>query len=291
MSRPSPAKATVPTTHGGQRRAPRLPAGRPAEGDGHGHQHHHLHDLDQPGSPAILAASSAGPAERRGAQPLQHAVRALEPGGDAEAHHRGRHHGQGQDARGEEVDRAPPSRSGSTSTSEKNTSSSTGMPSVSSSDSPRRSVSQLTRVWASGRHASAGAGPAGGRDGGVGAVAGGRSAGEARGTRPRGRRRPARRSARGRSCSASQAVSAATTAGLGPASTDVLAGRRPRAPARRAWAPSAATSSPAARRSGSPSGRRAAAQLGRRARRPPPGRGRRSRPGRPAARPRRARGW
>ena len=72
---------------------------------------------------------------------LEHPVLAFEPGGDAEAHHRGGHDRQGQDPRGQERHRwVTPAGLGRTSTSEKKTSSPTGMPRVSSTDSPRRRV-------------------------------------------------------------------------------------------------------------------------------------------------------
>ena len=53
----------------------------------------------------ILAPEQSGPAERGGAQALEHAVAALEAGGDAERDHGRRHDGEGQNAGHEEVDR------------------------------------------------------------------------------------------------------------------------------------------------------------------------------------------
>ena len=50
-----------------------------------------------------LGAEQARTAERGGAQPLEHAVAALEAGGDAEGDHRRRHDGEGQDAGHEEI--------------------------------------------------------------------------------------------------------------------------------------------------------------------------------------------
>ena len=115
------------------------------------------------------------------------------------------------------------------------------MPSTSSSDSPRRSVSvSSTRVCA-----ASGPGPASCRVGPAGASGGPRrpwarpassgAAGERRKTSS-SRRRPARRSASGRSWSASQAVSSATAAGSGRRRPRTRRGRPP-VPARRAWRP------------------------------------------------------
>ncbi len=96
----------------------------------------------------VLAPSSrprpSGVAPRR----FSTQVLALEAGGDGQVDHGGGHDGEGEDAGGQEGDGSSPSM-GSTSTVEKKTSSPTGMPRVSRSDSPRRRVSVVsTRAWA-----------------------------------------------------------------------------------------------------------------------------------------------
>ena len=80
-----------------------VPVGVPAEAEAHGDQHGGLEELDAHDG-GDLGAEQAGPAQRRGPEALEHAVAALEPGGDAQRHHGGRHDGQGEDARHEEVD-------------------------------------------------------------------------------------------------------------------------------------------------------------------------------------------
>ena len=87
-----------------------------------------------------LGAQEAWPPERGGAEPLEDAVAALEAGGDAERDHRGRHDGERQDPGHEEVRWGWPSASTPPSTLEKNSRNTTGMPRVSKSVSPRRSV-------------------------------------------------------------------------------------------------------------------------------------------------------
>ena len=77
----------------------------PARGQAHHHDQDHLQDLDgQHGQ--RLGPDQPAPLQRRRAEPLEHAVPALEPGRDGLAGERGGHDGQGQDAR------APGSRSG-----------------------------------------------------------------------------------------------------------------------------------------------------------------------------------
>ncbi len=79
-------------------------AGVPAQAEPDRQQHRGLQQLDGDDRDD-LGAEQARPAERRGAQSLEHAVAALEAGGDAERHHGGRHHGEREDAGHEEVRR------------------------------------------------------------------------------------------------------------------------------------------------------------------------------------------
>ena len=87
-----------------------------------------------------LGREQARPGQRRRSEPLEHAVAALEPGGDPEAHHRVRHHREREHAGDEEVDRVALDRLPSASTLPKNTRMPTGMAIVTIRLSPRRSV-------------------------------------------------------------------------------------------------------------------------------------------------------
>ena len=107
----------------------------PAESERDGDQHRELDDLDGDHR-ADLGGDQSRPPQRCRAQTLEHVIAAFEPGADPEADHRRAHRRQGEDARSEEVDRFLRVRSASTSTRLKNTSSSTGMPSVNSNCSP-----------------------------------------------------------------------------------------------------------------------------------------------------------
>ena len=111
-----------------------------------------LERLDERASAPHLAEQQAVAGQRGGAEPLDHAVAALEPGHDRQRRERGRHHGQGEDARSEHVDggrgrsrcrgarrRAPPP-----------TSTSTGITTASSSCSPLRSISRVSMAAACG---------------------------------------------------------------------------------------------------------------------------------------------
>ena len=81
------------------------PAGRlPSECEADEHDDEDLEHLDGEHA-GDLGRQQPSSTQRRRAEALEHPVAALEPGGDAERHHRGRHHGQGDDARRHEVDR------------------------------------------------------------------------------------------------------------------------------------------------------------------------------------------
>ena len=95
-----------------------------------------------------LGRHQPGAPERRGPEPLEHAVGALEAGGDGQVDHRGRRSRRGPGCPGPGSRRRRP-RWAARRRGEKKTSSATGMPSVSSSDSPLRKVSvSSTRSWA-----------------------------------------------------------------------------------------------------------------------------------------------
>ena len=106
-SRASPLNAAVPASSSATANATpaalvcgRQPSTAPSADDDH-----HLEDLDgQHGQGLGPDQPAAG--QRGGAQPLEHPVAALEPGGDGLAGERGGQHGQGQDAGHHEVDPA-----------------------------------------------------------------------------------------------------------------------------------------------------------------------------------------
>ena len=78
--------------------------GVPAQPEPHREEDGGLDQLDRDDR-EDLGAEQARAAERGGAEPLEHAVAALESGGDAERDHRGRHDGQRQNPGHEEVGR------------------------------------------------------------------------------------------------------------------------------------------------------------------------------------------
>ena len=188
------------------------------------------------------------------------------------------HHGEGEHARGEEVDGSSDARrvAAARRPSEKNTSSSSGMP---------RLTQQLLAVAEAERQLGAGLGgegphrpaprrerrprrppPSAARSAATAASASAALRVRRRNTSSR-RWRPARRSARGRSCSASQAVRAATVVGRGGGGHAVLAGARLGARRRRGGRRGRRRRGRPGRRSGSRRPSAAGHQLGRACRR------------------------
>ena len=153
-SSPSEAKAAVPSTTVGdaRRRAParggRVPAQRERD---RRRSRATWSGLDEQ-QRADLAEQQPGARQGRGAEPLEHAVAALEAGGDRQGGEGGRHDRQREHAGGEHVDRRcgrgqvePVARPATPPIS-----TSTGMTTASSSCSPLRSSSRVSiAAWAS----------------------------------------------------------------------------------------------------------------------------------------------
>ncbi len=173
-----------------------------------------------------MPSEQARAGERRGAEPLDHAVPSLEPGRDRQRGEGRRHHRERQHARGQRVDRAlvevdadrcapatPP------------TSTSTGITTASSSCSPLRTISRASiEAWAStwrrkrGRAGRRGEGPHCVSHRPAHRVrAPGRSA---RGRRPRGCAGPGSATRAGRSCCSHHAATVASVVlSAGPATS------------------------------------------------------------------------
>ena len=209
--RPGAARSPRAATRGRSRPAPARPPGAP-----------------RPAGPwrPWPRAAGAGPSGVD-PEPLQHAVAALEPGGDPEGDHRRRHDGQGEDPRDEEGDRLRWCRSAPRGPSRRRPGRPPGCP-----------IGEEQRLPAPQRHA--GLGPHLGRQSaltdcpGLGAASVGRAVLAVLGSRfacdrapgrsPRATG-PARRSVRVASCSASQAARRAVSAGERGGGHPVAAGR------------------------------------------------------------------
>ncbi len=214
MSRPRPPNAAVPRSDGAEGRQPPSRRRVPAERHGDGAEHDDLHDLDDEDR-GDLGGEQPGPAERGHAEALQHAVLALEGGADRRLHHAGRQDRQGQHAGGQEVDGVLDAvgQRQHVDAARRRRAAPAGCRATSSTDSPRRAVStSSTRSCASERRH--------------------RSPPVRRRNTSSSRRRPARRSASGQLALGQPRRDGGDVRRCRRHADHVLAGRRPRAPAR-----------------------------------------------------------